>query len=129
MKRETHPMQAKKELARRIVQDFHSAEAAAKAGEDWGKQFQKDEVPESIEEVEVAAPDNQLRIDKLLARVGLAGSVSDAGRLVKQGAVKVNGASVSDPSKVLDISDGPILQVGRKIKRARPGIPGTGIVI
>ena len=39
-------MQAKKDLARRIVADFHSAEAAAKAGEDWAKQFQKDEVPE-----------------------------------------------------------------------------------
>jgi tyrosyl-tRNA synthetase len=45
MKRESHPMQAKKELARRIVTDFHSAEAAAKAAEDWAKQFQKDEVP------------------------------------------------------------------------------------
>ncbi len=49
IKRETHPMQAKKDLARRIVADFHTAEAAAKAGDDWAKQFQKDEVPESIE--------------------------------------------------------------------------------
>ncbi len=39
-------MQAKKDLARRIVADFHSADVAMKAGEDWGKQFQKDEVPE-----------------------------------------------------------------------------------
>jgi tyrosyl-tRNA synthetase len=53
MKRETHPMQAKKELARRIVADFHTAEVAAKAAEDWAKQFQKDEVPEEIEKVEV----------------------------------------------------------------------------
>src|SRR5277367_6652960 len=51
MKQETHPMQAKKELARRIVTDFHSPEAAAKAGEDWGKQFQKSEIPEQAEEV------------------------------------------------------------------------------
>jgi tyrosyl-tRNA synthetase len=43
MKREAHPMQAKKELARRIVSDFHSAEAAAKAEEDWGRDFQKRE--------------------------------------------------------------------------------------
>jgi tyrosyl-tRNA synthetase len=49
MKREAHPMQAKKDLARRIVTDFHSAEAAAKAADDWGKQFQKDEVPENVE--------------------------------------------------------------------------------
>src|ERR1700756_3823746 len=51
MKRDTHPMQAKKDLARRIVTDFHSPEAASKAGEDWAKQFQKDQVPESAEEV------------------------------------------------------------------------------
>src|ERR1700704_3297772 len=43
MKRETHPMQAKKELARRIVKDFHSAEAAARAGEDWARDFQQGE--------------------------------------------------------------------------------------
>src|SRR5260370_19976602 len=53
MKREAHRMQAKKDLARRIVADFHTAEAAAKAGEDWGKQFQKNEVPEDVEEVHV----------------------------------------------------------------------------
>jgi tyrosyl-tRNA synthetase len=128
MKRETHPMQAKKDLARRIVADFHLGEAAAKASEDWAKQFQKDEVPEGIEEIEIDAPENRLRIDKLLARTGLAGSVTDAGRMVKQGAVRVNGAVVNDPTTVLDISKKPTLQVGRKIKRVLPGIPGTGIV-
>jgi tyrosyl-tRNA synthetase len=53
MKREVHPMQAKKELARRIVGDFHSVEAAAKAGEDWGKQFQKSEVPAEVEKIQI----------------------------------------------------------------------------
>src|SRR5438874_2192767 len=53
MKRETHPMDAKKDLARRIVADFHSSEAAAKAAGDWAKQFQKDEVPTSVEQVPV----------------------------------------------------------------------------
>jgi tyrosyl-tRNA synthetase len=50
-KRAAHPMQLKKELARRIVADFHSAEAATKAAEDWAKQFQKDAVPEQAETV------------------------------------------------------------------------------
>src|ERR1700746_1263968 len=53
MKRQTHPMQAKKDLAARIVKDFHSADAAAKAAEDWAKQFQKDEVPAEIDSVDV----------------------------------------------------------------------------
>jgi tyrosyl-tRNA synthetase len=128
MKREVHPMQAKKELARRIVGDFHSGDAAAKAGEDWAKQFQKEEVPEDVEEVAIDAPENRLRIDKLLARAGLAGSVGDGGRMVKQGAVRVNGTHVKDPAIILDISDGATLQVGRKIKKVKPGISGTGIV-
>ena len=46
-----HPMALKKELARSIVEDFHSAEAAVKAGEDWARQFQKDGVPSSAPRV------------------------------------------------------------------------------
>jgi len=128
IRREVHPMQAKKELAQRIVADFHSAETAAKAAEDWARQFQKDEVPEDIEEATIEAPENRLRIDKLLARAGLAGSVSDAGRMIKQGAVRVSGELVNDPTKLIDISMRPTLQVGRRVKRVRPGIPRTGIV-
>jgi tyrosyl-tRNA synthetase len=63
MRAGTHPMQAKKDLARRIVTDFHSAEAAARAAEDWTKQFQKDEVPEDVESVEIA-------IDNVKASLG-----------------------------------------------------------
>src|ERR1700758_2806593 len=47
--RKAHPMNLKKELARRIVADFHSRESAQKAAEDWAKQFQKDEAPEELE--------------------------------------------------------------------------------
>jgi tyrosyl-tRNA synthetase len=54
MKQESHPMEAKKDLARRIVADFHSADAAKKAAEDWAKQFQKDEVPETGEQVPIS---------------------------------------------------------------------------
>jgi tyrosyl-tRNA synthetase len=53
MKRESHPMQAKKDLASRIVTDFYSASAAAKAGEDWAKQFQKKQTPDSVEQVSI----------------------------------------------------------------------------
>jgi tyrosyl-tRNA synthetase len=124
IKLESHPMEAKKELARRIVADFHSADAATRAVEDWARQFQKDEVPEDVEEATIETPENRLRIDKLLARVGLAASVTDAGRMIKQGAVRVNGEVVNDPTKIVDIAARPTLQVGRKIKRVRPGVSG-----
>src|SRR5258708_21168112 len=89
MKREAHPMQAKKDLAARIVKDFHSAEAAAKAAEDWAKQFQKDEVPENVEEVSVNSADIsggaplEIRLDRLLVHCGLADSVTDAVRKLR----------------------------------------------
>src|SRR5215469_6602569 len=53
MKAHEHPMEAKKALARRIVTDFHSEQAANEADANWAKQFQRDEVPENVEEVEV----------------------------------------------------------------------------
>jgi tyrosyl-tRNA synthetase len=125
MKHDAHPMQAKKDLARRIVADFHSTEAAAKAGEDWAKQFQKDEVPEDLVEEAVAietTPDGRVRLDKLLARCGLADSVSDGVRKLKQKSVRVNGQVTSDPIAQIDLSVPLILQVGRKIKRIRASL-------
>jgi tyrosyl-tRNA synthetase len=127
MKREAHPMQAKKDLARRIVADFHSAEAAAKAGEDWAKQFQKDEVPEHLEDVAipiskivtgsgesigtqfppadvlVLVEDRErgvavpVRIDKLLVEAKLAESASDGSRRIKQKAVEIDRQVVDKP--------------------------------
>ena len=132
MKREVHPMEAKKDLAARMVKDFHSVEAAKKAAEDWAKQFQKDEVPEDIEEVtasvEITA-EGLVRLDKLIAREGLADSVSDAVRKIKQKAVKVNGELKTDPITSLDLTRPMILQVGRKMKKVRASpIVGTRVV-
>jgi tyrosyl-tRNA synthetase len=117
-----HPMALKKDLARRIVADFHSAEAAAKAGEDWAKQFQEREVPDSVEETEAAVeltPDKKVRIDKLLAKLGLAESVSDAVRKIKQKAVRVNGEQVTTPAVAIESGNPFTLQVGRKMKKVR----------
>jgi len=117
-----HPMTLKKNLARAIVADFHSTDAARKAGEDWAKQFQAREVPDSVEEVEAAVettPDGKVRLDKLLAKIGLADSVSDASRKLKQKSVKVNGEFVTAPLASIDMSAPFTLQVGRKIKKVR----------
>jgi tyrosyl-tRNA synthetase len=120
---QVHPMSVKKELARRIVADFHSADAATRAADDWAKQFQKDEVPENIEEAtvtfaEIANKDGEgVRLDKLLARVGLAQSVSEAGRKIKEKAVSVDGQVATHPVIFLKPGSTVTLRIGRKIKR------------
>jgi len=137
MKHETatgaaHPMALKKDLARQIVSDFHSAQAGTRAGEDWARQFQKNETPEELEsatvpvaEVEAAGaateilsqPERRLRLDKILARIGLADSVSDAVRKIKQKAVKIDGEVKTDAVIFWDVGNVMTVRVGRKIKR------------
>jgi len=136
MKRESHPMQAKKDLAARIVKDFHSAEAAEKAGEDWAKQFQKDEVPADIPRVQVRFVDVcsedpfkfkdvvytmewPIRIDKLLSKSGFVSSNSEAARKIKEGAVKVNGAAVTELMMKLRIDNDIVVRTGRTVKSVR----------
>jgi tyrosyl-tRNA synthetase len=132
LKRDEHPMRAKKDLAARIVRDFHSADAALKAEEDWARQFQKDEVPESIEDVSVPAAEvviaaaepepndasRRLRVDKLLKEAGLAASRTEAERKIREGAVTINGAAVNGPSFELSTQNGFLLvRVGKRVKR------------
>jgi tyrosyl-tRNA synthetase len=130
MRLEAHPMQAKKDLARRIVADFHSAEAAAQAGEDWAKQFQKDEVPGEVEEIGVSAEEvggsvdeqgrNLIRLDRLLVKCRLAESATDGARKIKQGSVRIQNEVVKDPRVVLT-SPLPLrltLRVGKQLRVA-----------
>jgi tyrosyl-tRNA synthetase len=125
IKRESHPMDAKKDLARRIVTDFHSAENAKQAAEDWAKQFQKDETPENVEKLdvpylEVAAAGRDghaVKLDKLLARCGLAESVSDASRKIKQKAVRVNGDVQTELILPVQLPAELLLRVGRNMRR------------
>jgi len=146
MKREAHPMQAKKELARRIVGDFHSAEAAAKAGEDWARQFQKSEVPEELELVDVRVADVEVgqdgghhgalvvigrgvnpskrhivRIDKLIRHAGLANSNSEAGGKLRGGAVAIDGETIGESNFIAEmpLDHYVVLRVGRRMKKVR----------
>lgn len=130
IKRESHPMQAKKELARRIVADFHSADAAVKAGEDWATQFQKGEVPQDLEEVSVgveevggsidASSRALLRLDRLLVKCGLAASATDAARKLKQGSVRIENQVTNDPR--IELTPPPpkrlALRVGKQLRIA-----------
>jgi tyrosyl-tRNA synthetase len=130
-----HPMEAKKQLAQTIVNDFHQHEYGSKAAENWAKQFQKDEVPADIEETSVmladveapsegiseimgsGAAERRIKLDRLLARIGLADSVSDAVRKLKQKAVKVDGELKMDPVIFLDPKKRITVRVGRRIKQ------------
>ena len=118
---EVHPMAAKKELARRIVTDFHSDKAAQQAEDDWAKQFQKDEVPKDVEHVRLpfaeVAKDGIVKLDKLVARCGMAESVSDALRKIKAKAVRINSEVHTEQTAKLKVGEEITLRVGKLLKR------------
>ena len=124
-----HPMQAKKDLARRIVADFHSEQAAREGAENWAKQFQKHETPDQLSTVTVrlgelggsanGAGAHSVRLDKLLAKAGLADSASDGQRKIKQKAVRIDGELCADASLNVKIPQEFVVRVGRQMKRIR----------
>ena len=118
-----HPMTLKKELARSIVADFHSAEAATKAAEDWAKQFQKDQVPEEVETESLIFAEfanregNGVRLAKILVRIGFAASTSEADRKIKEGAVSVDGVKTAAPIIKASAGTTMMVRLGRRIKK------------
>jgi len=88
------PMRVKKELAGRIVADFHSAEDARQAAEDFTREVQQGAEPSDMDEVTLSGPN---RLAQVLVSVKLASSRSEAERLIKAGAVEINGERATNP--------------------------------
>lgn len=112
---ELHPMEAKIELGRLVVTGFHSAAEADRAAEEFNRVVRRHEIPADLRTValpEEARTEKGIRVDKLLARTGLAESVSDAVRKIKAGAVEINGRRVT-ALLLADTSSELLVQAGK----------------
>lgn len=122
---EYHPMQAKHDLAHRIVADFHSEGAAALGEKTFRKVVQQGQVPEKMPQREVPADeiqDGAVRIDRLLRAAGL-GTGKEINRKLKEGAVEINGQRHTEMSYPLDDEpDELVVRYGKKWLRLR--LPG-----
>jgi tyrosyl-tRNA synthetase len=106
-----HPKQAKVDLARTIVADFHGEEEAARAAAEFERRFARKEVPEDLSDHPMLAG---TAIEHLLLECGLAKSGSDATRKVQQGAVRIDGEKVTTPRTAIERTGSFVLQVGRQ---------------
>ena len=115
---------AKHELARRLVERFHSAQAAREAAEHFERVFVEKGLPVQIEEAGFVTSDGEtVHMPALIADL-LGGSRSQARRMLSQGAVKLDGEPLGDADLDLDSQrlDGAILQLGkREFRRLRAG--------
>ena len=111
---ERNPRDIKVELAKHIITDFHSAEAAGQAEEEFNRVFKRKEVPDEIEERTVAATDWGLR--GLLIETGLASSNAEARRLIEQGGVSIDGQVITMVNHVEPLKPGmtALIKVGKR---------------
>ena len=119
------PNQAKRELAARIVARFHDAETARAAEAHFNRLFVEREVPDHVEELELApyigAGDGRVHLPTLIA-AAFEVSSSEARRLIGQGGVRLDGEPITVGSLDLEVAqlDGRVLQLGkRRFRRLR----------
>ena len=115
-KGEMHPMEAKHQLASRIVADLHSAEAASEARSHFSRVFQERRDPEDMPEFQLASAEAPHKLVDLLLLASLAPSKSQARRLIEQGGVAINGNRIGEVGSTLAPSDGGsfVIKVGKR---------------
>lgn len=111
-----HPMQAKKDLAKSIIRDFHDEAAAENADAEFRRIFSNKEVPTEIEEKELPASAEPQLLAKVIAAAGLAATNKEAQRLIAQGGVLVDEAKIEDSRHALVAAAGKsyLLKVGKR---------------
>lgn len=109
-----NPRDIKFLLGKEIVARFHSEEAAEKAEYNFIERFRKGAMPDDIEEVLVQAEAGELPLANLLKDAGLVSSTSEAMRMMKQGAVKIDGEKLEDPALKISVGSTAIYQVGKR---------------
>ncbi len=109
-----NPRDAKFELGMEIVARFHSDAAADGARQEFIARFQKGAMPDEIPEKALDSQDGKLGIAHLLKGAGLVGSTSEAFRMIKQGAVKIDGERVEDRGLEIEAGSTHIYQVGKR---------------
>ena len=124
-----HPKQAKMDLARGIVADFHSDAVAQHAAEEFERRFTRKELPTDVPVVELTEEEWAAPLERRLVRCALAESMSDARRKIQQGGVRINGqkvaAALAGNMPDLLAADEYLLQAGKHsvVKVMRKGSP------
>jgi tyrosyl-tRNA synthetase len=109
-----NPRDAKFELGVEIVTRFYNEAEAEVAKQEFVSRFQQGALPKKIPNINLVSDDGKIGIAYLLKRAGLVGSTSEAFRMIKQGAVKIDGQKIEDRSLELQAGTSNVYQVGKR---------------
>jgi len=109
-----HPKKAKEGLALEIVERYCGKEAAVSAKEEFENVFKNKGLPDEVPIFTLQGDDNEAWLPKIMKDAGLVKSTSEAIRLIKQGAVSIDGEKWTDPDKVLPLNRECLLKAGKR---------------
>ena len=109
-----NPRDIKFKLAEEIIERFHDQNMAKAAHQDFIQRFQKGAVPDVVPEKYVESKQGNIAIGHLLKDAGLVSSTSEALRMIKQGAVKIDSNRIENPKLLIELGASNIYQVGKR---------------
>ncbi|MGE4348750.1 MAG: tyrosine--tRNA ligase [Candidatus Berkiella sp.] len=109
-----NPKEVKVLLAKEIIERFHSADAAAEAETAFNNLFKEKQIPTDIPEFVFKDKPTDYPLANIMKDADLASSTSEALRMIKQGAVRINGDKIDIASYLLPIDEFFVLQVGKR---------------
>ena len=110
----TNPRDIKFELAQEIITRFHDLKSAQDAKNDFVKRFSDNAIPDVIDDIEIKVSNKGIVFANLLKETRLVSSTSDAHRMIKQAAVKIDGKRVDDGKQILEAGFSAVIQVGKR---------------
>lgn len=111
---EVNPRDLKIELAMELIERFHDRAAAEGAREEFARRFRHGAMPNEIPEKRLPVTEGALPIANVLKEAGLTTSTSEALRMIRQGAVRIDGERVSDPALRIESGSTAVFQVGKR---------------
>ncbi|MDA0759186.1 MAG: tyrosine--tRNA ligase [Proteobacteria bacterium] len=115
-----NPRDIKISLAKEIIARFHDDQAADEAEKNFINQFQKKNIPDNIEELDLNWKEDSMLLPNLLKEAGMTESTSEAMRMIKQGGVRIDEEKITDPKHAILKNSVAIYQVGkRKFKKIK----------
>ncbi|MGV2871770.1 tyrosine--tRNA ligase [Colwellia sp. E150_009] len=109
-----NPRDVKIDLAKELIARFHDEAAATAAHQEFINRFQKGAMPDEMPELELVPEGGEIAIANLLKEADLVGSTSDAYRMIKQGAAKLDGEKITDRNLVITRGSNAVYQVGKR---------------
>lgn len=109
-----NPRDVKIDLAKELIERFHDTAAAEAAHQEFINRFQKGAMPDDMPEKDVMTENGEIAIANLLKEAGLVASTSEAMRMIKQGAAKIDGEKITDNKLIVSAGTSAIYQVGKR---------------